>query len=162
MHERLVQVGPVKLIDLAVYTILDVGQQDSTPHVSNPHSALQALLSYWTLRTQRWLNLRNANTKFTTQVNDGELRKSFYIILYNFYVNWLDIVRTKLSRTRTNLLAKGNTRAYACESMWPLYGDHPWGNHRITKTSLSLVESWQFQTQIGLTQHISLKYFSSI
>ena len=49
MPEGLVQVGPAKLLDLAVYTILDEGQQDSAPTVSNPHSARRALLSYRTL-----------------------------------------------------------------------------------------------------------------
>ena len=50
MPERLVQVGPVKLLDLAVYTVLDESQQDSVSSVSNPHCAQRALLSYRTLR----------------------------------------------------------------------------------------------------------------
>ena len=50
MPKGLVQVGLVKLLDLVVYTVLGEGQQDSAPTVSNPQSALQALLSYRTLR----------------------------------------------------------------------------------------------------------------
>ena len=66
MQERLVQVRPVKLLDLVVYNVLDEGQQDIVPTVSNPRCARRALLSYRTLRlnceiltAEQWVDLVN-------------------------------------------------------------------------------------------------------
>ena len=76
MPEGLVQVRPVKLLDLEVYTVLDECQQNRAPTLSNPLCALRALLAtvHHALAN---VNKRGTNTKFTTRVVDGGLRKSF-------------------------------------------------------------------------------------
>ena len=81
MPEGLVQVRPIKLLDLEEYTILGECQQNCVPTLSNSLCALEHFLAtvHHALAN---VNKRGTNTKFTTRVVDGGLRKSFY----NFHV----------------------------------------------------------------------------